>query len=78
VAYWSGWGLDWEETPSERIVAEVGGSLQPGSIVLLHDTAQYGHRTTASATARAVDPIVELGRSRGLIWRTLAEATSGR
>ncbi len=30
VAYWSGWGLDWEETPPERIVAEVGGSLQPG------------------------------------------------
>ncbi len=77
VAYWSGWGLDWEEVRPADIVAEVEANLRAGSIVLLHDTARYGHRSSAHATASAVRPIVELGRRRGLTWRTLDEATSG-
>ncbi len=76
LAYWSGWGLDWEETPPESIVSEVDRKLRGGSIVLLHDTAEYARRVTAHATAQAVRPIVELGRSRGLTWCTLADAAT--
>jgi peptidoglycan/xylan/chitin deacetylase (PgdA/CDA1 family) len=78
VAYWSAWGLDWEEVSAQAIVKEVQSSLSSGGVVLLHDTAVYGRRVTARATAAAIGPIVDYGREQGLSWRTLTDAANTR
>jgi peptidoglycan-N-acetylglucosamine deacetylase len=75
VAYWSAWGLDWEQIGARAISAEVSRDLCRGAIVLLHDTARYGRRPTARPTAQALRAIVARGREMGLTWTTLSEAT---
>jgi peptidoglycan-N-acetylglucosamine deacetylase len=75
IVYWSAWGLDWEAIGSEAIGGEVLADLTPGAIVLLHDTARYGRRTSADPTAEALQQIVDHGRKLGLTWTTLSEAT---
>jgi peptidoglycan/xylan/chitin deacetylase (PgdA/CDA1 family) len=75
VVYWSAWGLDWEELGAQAIAAEVVSSLTPGAIVLLHDTARYGRRSSADPTAEALRGIVDHGRQLGLTWTTLSGAT---
>jgi peptidoglycan-N-acetylglucosamine deacetylase len=75
VAYWSAWGLDWEEIGPDAICAEVVSELTPGVIVLLHDTARYGRRHRADATADALPGIVRRGQAIGLTWTTLSVST---
>lgn len=74
IAYWSAWGLDWEEIGAEQIATETISSLRPGAIVLLHDTARYGRRSNARPTAQALPAIVARGRQLGLSWTGLGEA----
>jgi peptidoglycan/xylan/chitin deacetylase (PgdA/CDA1 family) len=74
VAYWSCWGLDWEDVPDQTVVNTVQSDLSGGSIVLLHDTAQYGRRASAIPTVQAIGPIVAHGQKCGLTWRTLTDA----
>jgi peptidoglycan-N-acetylglucosamine deacetylase len=75
VAYWSAWGLDWEDVGADTIAAETISALRPGAIVLLHDTARYGRRGSARPTADALPAIVAHGRALGLSWTSLTEAT---
>ena len=77
VAYWSSWGLDWEEASANAIFEEVASDLRPGAIVLLHDTARYGRRASAEPTARALPAIVNHARQKGLEWVTLSEGAGG-
>jgi peptidoglycan-N-acetylglucosamine deacetylase len=77
VAYWSAWGLDWEDIGPDAIRNEVISQLTPGAIILLHDTARYGRRSSAQPTADALRDIVDHGRQIGLTWTTLSEATDG-
>jgi peptidoglycan/xylan/chitin deacetylase (PgdA/CDA1 family) len=74
IAYWSAWGLDWEGINSQAIYAEVIPDLASGAIVLLHDTALYGRRSSAQPTADALRGITDHGRQLGLTWTTLSEA----
>jgi peptidoglycan/xylan/chitin deacetylase (PgdA/CDA1 family) len=62
--YWSAWGFDWERraTPA-GIARRVAEDLEPGAVVLLHDTAQ---------AAAAVGPIVERARAAGLAFDRLS------
>ena len=64
--YWSAWGGDWEPIPAERIADLVVRDLDPGTIVLLHDSAGYAYRESARPTAEAVPAIVATGREAGL------------
>lgn len=75
VAYWSAWGLDWEEVGSETIAGEVAKGLDPGAVVLLHDTSRYGRRASARATADALPAIVRHGERSGLTWTTISGAS---
>jgi peptidoglycan/xylan/chitin deacetylase (PgdA/CDA1 family) len=75
VAYWSAWGLDWEEIGARAIAGEVTSALEPGAVVLLHDTARYGRRTSARATADALAEIVRRGQQSGLAWTTISGAS---
>lgn len=64
--YWSAWGMDWETISAERIVDIVERDLEPGAIVVLHDSARYGHRPDVEATVAALPLVVAAARERGL------------
>lgn len=74
VAYWSTWGLDWEPLSSERISRRVNRDLDDGSIVLLHDSARYAVRPSATETARAIATIADRAAALSLDLVTLGEA----
>jgi len=78
VVYWSAWGLDWEDIGPNAICNEVVSGLSPGAIVLLHDSARYGRRSSAKSTVDALGTIVNHGRQLGLTWTTLSLATDLR
>ena len=69
---WSAWGSDWEPIPADRVADLVLRDLQPGAIVLLHDSARYAYRESALATAEALPRIVAAAREKGLESRGLA------
>lgn len=54
---WSAWGLDWEPIPAARIADLVLTDLEPGAIVVLHDSARYGPRASVKPTAEALAEI---------------------
>ena len=72
--YWSAWGLDWEAIAPARIAELVLEDLEPGGVVLLHDSARYAPRADAAATAAAVPLIAAGARERGLELVPLGEA----
>src|SRR5436190_20986316 len=52
-AYWSAWGLDWEEISATRIVDIVAPDLAEGAIVLQHASPGHGPRPSAAPAAAA-------------------------
>jgi len=76
--YWSSWGQDWEAVAAKTIAALACRDLGDGAIVLLHDSARYGQRASAAATAEAIGPIVDFARARGLALVTLSQALAKR
>ena len=72
--YWSAWGTDWETISPERIAELVIPDLSAGAVVLLHDSARYGHRPSARPTVEAL-PLIAAGAAElGLPFVTLAAA----
>jgi peptidoglycan-N-acetylglucosamine deacetylase len=71
--YWSGWGMDWEPIPAERISDLATRDLADGSIVLLHDSARYGHRPDCRPTADAIGAIAARAGELGSRVGRLAE-----
>lgn len=64
--YWSAWGMDWEAIPAERILDMVERDLQPGAIVVLHDSARYAYRSDVAPTIEAVPLIAAAAAERGI------------
>jgi peptidoglycan-N-acetylglucosamine deacetylase len=64
--YWSGWGMDWEPIPAERIADLATRDLDAGTIVLLHDSPRYAYRSSARPTAEALPTILGAAAERGL------------
>jgi peptidoglycan/xylan/chitin deacetylase (PgdA/CDA1 family) len=71
--YWSAWGLDWEAIGPERIADLVCRDLADGAIVLLHDSARYGHRPNATATADSIGPIAARAAELGVALAPVGE-----
>jgi peptidoglycan-N-acetylglucosamine deacetylase len=71
LVYWSGWGMDWEPIPADRIADLVIRDLTDGAVVVLHDSARYAYRDSARPTAEALPAILEAARERGLAPATL-------
>jgi peptidoglycan/xylan/chitin deacetylase (PgdA/CDA1 family) len=69
--YWSAWGMDWETISAERILDIVERDLAPGVIVLLHDSARYGHRPDVAATVEAIPLVAAAAEARGLAFGPL-------
>jgi peptidoglycan-N-acetylglucosamine deacetylase len=78
VVYWSTWGLDWEPLPGEHIAARVNRELDDGAVVLLHDSARYAARESATQTVRALGAIAERAAALRLDFVTLSEACGAR
>jgi peptidoglycan-N-acetylglucosamine deacetylase len=74
LAYWSAWGQDWDPIPAERIAGLIERDLEPGAVVLLHDSALYAEREDARATVEAVPLIAAAARSRGIELTSLERA----
>jgi len=49
--------LDWEPIPAARIADLVLTDLEPGAIVVLHDSARYAPRASVAPTAQALAQI---------------------
>ncbi|HYH60138.1 MAG TPA: polysaccharide deacetylase family protein [Thermoleophilaceae bacterium] len=64
--YWSAWGMDWETISAERILDIVERDLAAGAILVLHDSARYGHRPDVAATIAAIPLIAAAAAERGL------------
>jgi peptidoglycan-N-acetylglucosamine deacetylase len=64
--YWSAWGMDWETISAERILDIVERDLEPGAILMLHDSARYGHRADVKPTVQAIPLIAACAAERGL------------
>jgi peptidoglycan/xylan/chitin deacetylase (PgdA/CDA1 family) len=64
--YWSAWGLDCEPVPPARIAELVTRDLTPGAIVVLHDSARYTARPSATPTAAAIPLVAEAARAAGI------------
>lgn len=73
--YWSAWGIDWESVPADRIAEIASAQLDDGAILLLHDSARYGQRSSAIPTARAIPLIAAQAAERGISLVSLDEAT---
>lgn len=72
--YWSAWGEDWEDLRPDRIADFVTRDLSPGVVILLHDSARYGHRPNARATAAAVPLIAAAMAERGLAPKPISSS----
>ncbi len=68
---WSAWGLDWEPIPAARIAELVLTDLEPGAIVVLHDSARYAPRAGVEPTADALAEIAAAATRLGIELQTL-------
>lgn len=76
LVYWSSWGQDWDPIPAARIAALVCRDIDPGAIVLLHDSALYAERENARPTVEAMPTIAATAQQRGLELVSVGDAVS--
>ena len=74
--YWSAWGVDWENVAADRIADVASSQIDDGGILLLHDSARYGRRSSAAATAQAIPLIAERAAVRSMSLVSLGQAVS--
>ena len=72
--YWSAWGMDWETISAERITDIAERDLAPGAILVLHDSARYGHRPDVTPTVEALPLIAAIAKDRGLALGPISAA----
>lgn len=72
--YWSAWGVDWENVGAHRIADVASRQIDDGGILLLHDSARYGRRSSAVPTAEAIPLIAERARARRISLVSLGQA----
>ena len=70
---WSSWGREWATTDAAAVAARIGRRLGPGSIVLLHDSDDFGPPGMWRVGLRSLDAVAERIRSAGLQAVTLDE-----
>jgi peptidoglycan/xylan/chitin deacetylase (PgdA/CDA1 family) len=74
IAYWSAWGQDWDPIPGARIAELVVRDLEPGAVVLLHDSALYAERVDARPTIEAIPAIAAAAQEAGIALVSLRSA----
>ena len=71
VVLWSRWGHEWAEPGPDPVLNRLAGGLEPGAIVLLHDTDVDAPSGTAARTHAVLPRLAALLAQRGLRSVTL-------
>jgi peptidoglycan/xylan/chitin deacetylase (PgdA/CDA1 family) len=73
LVHWSAWGREWEAQDAHAVADRVCASMEPGAIVLLHDSDDTSPTGTVARVIGALGPIVDELAHRGLSACTLSE-----
>lgn len=73
IVLWSQWGHEWAEPDTASVMALLEKGLEPGAIVLLHDTDADGPPGKAARTHEVLPLLAEAIADRGLRAVTLDE-----
>lgn len=73
LVHWSAWGREWEAKDASAVADRVCGSLEPGSIVLLHDSDDTSPPGTVDRVVEALGPIADELARRELTACTLSD-----
>lgn len=74
VVLWSAWGKEWAESSAEAVMDRLWGGLEPGAILLLHDSDEVpppGKAERTLQTLRLLAPALERRGLRGVTLDTL-------
>lgn len=75
---WSAWGREWRDREPASVARRVGDRLEPGTIVLLHDSDQVAPAGTSQVALDALPEVVDRCRRLELRRVTLGELCSER
>jgi peptidoglycan/xylan/chitin deacetylase (PgdA/CDA1 family) len=78
LVHWSTWGREWEAPDAGAVAERVGRSLEPGAIVLLHDSDDTSPPGTVDRVVDALQLIADELASRGLTSSTLSDLVACR
>jgi len=73
LVHWSAWGREWEAVDANEVVGRVCASLEPGAIVLLHDSDDSSPPGTVDRVLDSLGPIADELAHRELEATTLSE-----
>lgn len=73
---WSSWGREWVDRDPHSVAARVTRSLEPGAIVLLHDSDATAPRGTAAIGFEALHLVLDRIEDQGLKSVSLSQLTS--
>ena len=71
LVLWSAWGHEWDAPSSSSVADRVIGALEPGAIVLLHDTDVLNPAGSTARVLEALGPIAAEIDRLGLTAKTL-------
>ena len=77
VVLWSAFGHEWAEPDAEAVMAHLAPRLEPGAIVVLHDTEVDAPAGTARRTHEALELLAPVLAEAGLAAVSLEELLSG-
>jgi len=78
LAHWSTWGREWEAPDGKAVADRICRSLEPGAIVLLHDSDGTSPPGTVDRVVDALDSIADELASRGFTSSTLSDLVACR
>jgi peptidoglycan-N-acetylglucosamine deacetylase len=73
LVHWSAWGREWDEPDGDAVAARVRDGLEPGAIVLLHDSDVTSPPGTVDRMLDALGAIAGDLRTRDLSAVTLSD-----
>ena len=73
LVHWSAWGREWDAADANEVVDRVCASLEPGAIVLLHDSDETSSPGTVDRVLASLGPIADELAHRDLEAATLSE-----
>jgi peptidoglycan/xylan/chitin deacetylase (PgdA/CDA1 family) len=73
LVHWSGWGREWEAVDAHAVADRVERSLEPGAIVLLHDSDDTSPSGTVDRVVDALPLIAAELQARGLTSSTMSD-----
>lgn len=74
---WSSWGREWTTDDANEVAGRITRRLQPGAIVLLHDSDRFGRAGMWRVGWEALESIAQILEARGLASVTLDQLCGG-